>query len=49
MISLAVIWNGREDGEDTIHRAMKLKTVSYIIDYQLLSYRKYTTKPSANR
>ena len=39
VISLAVIRNGREDGEDTFHRATKLSLVIYTIDYQLLSYK----------
>ena len=37
MISLVVIRERREDGEDTFHRAMKLSLVIYTIDYQLLS------------
>ena len=46
MISLAMIRDRREDGEDTFHREVKLKLVIYVIDYQLLSYRKYPTKTS---
>ena len=40
MISLAMIRDRREDGEDTFYRETKLKIVIYAIDYQLLSYRK---------
>lgn len=46
MISLAMIRDRREDGEDTIYRETKLKIVIYTIDYQLLSYRKHPTETS---
>ena len=39
VISLAMIRDRREDGEDTFQGEIKLKTVIYVVDYQLLSYR----------
>ena len=46
MISLAMIQDRREDGEDTFYRETMLKIVIYAIDYQLLSYRKHPTETS---